>query len=61
MYSEHLVDLIGFGLIFFVCAIALWVERQTPEEKKAEQDEWDEARKKLIKRQDEDNNLDKED
>ena len=58
MYSEHLVDLIGFGIIVLVCAIALWVERQTPEEKKEEQDAWDEARKKLIKRQDEDNNLD---
>jgi len=58
MYSEHIVDLIGFGIIIFVCLIALWVERQTPEEKKEEQDAWDEARKKLIKRQDEDNNLD---
>lgn len=58
MYSEHLLDLIGIGLIFIVCVIALWVERQTPEEKKEEQDAWDEARKKLIKRQDEDNNLD---
>lgn len=58
MYSEHLVDILGFCLIAIICSIALWVERQTPEEKKEEQDAWDEARKKLIKRQDEDNNLD---
>lgn len=57
MTPEQITKCIFIGIAIFVCAVALIVERQTPEEKQQEDEYW---RKKLCKRQDEDIHLDEE-
>ena len=57
MTPEQITKCIFYGIIIIACAVALIVERHTPEEKQQEDEYW---RKRLCKRQDEDINLDQE-